>query len=163
MFPRTIRRSFIPQRCIRQFQSSALRPMPSKAGQDKDSIDTTSNEYSKSGGDGQAAGEAAAFDPNTTRPETEMEESGNGSVSLHFVYTWPRMYEWLMCCEQDGKNPLNASPANHEISHTNTEGQQGKAQGSKDETGSGSGRQRTSGGGGPTKSGGGQSGGGTAG
>lgn len=58
---------------------------------------------------------------------------------------------------------MNASPANHEISHTDADKQRGQPQGSKDETGSGSGRQRTSGGGSPTKSGGGQSGGGTAG
>lgn len=66
-------------------------------------------------------------------------------------------------CVQEKNSPLNASPANHEIRHTNTEAQKGKAQGSEDQTGGGSERQRTSGRGSPTKSGGGQSGGGTAG
>lgn len=86
MFPRTIRRSFVSQRqqlVIRQFQTSPLRSLASKAGQDKDSIDTTSNEYSKSGGDDQAAQESAAFDPSKTSPESESQSAAeeSGGVS----------------------------------------------------------------------------------
>lgn len=86
MFPRTIRRSFVSQRqqlVIRQFQTSPLRSLASKAGQDKDSIDTTSNEYSKSGGDNQAAQESAAFDPSKTSPESESQSAAeeSGGVS----------------------------------------------------------------------------------
>lgn len=86
MFPRTIRRSFVSQRqqlVIRQFQTPPLRSLASKAGQDKDSIDTTSNEYSKSGGDNQAAQESAAFDPSKTSPESESQSAAeeSGGVS----------------------------------------------------------------------------------
>lgn len=82
MLPRTIRRSFVQQRYVRQYQSSALRAASKPEDMmDKDKIDTTSNEYSQSGGDGQAAGESTAFDPKTTRPEGEMQQSGSKNVS----------------------------------------------------------------------------------
>lgn len=45
---------------------------------DKDSLKPESNEYSKSGSDSKtaAATEEAAFDPDTTRPETEHDQAG---------------------------------------------------------------------------------------
>ncbi|KAM3415238.1 hypothetical protein BST61_g8769 [Cercospora zeina] len=127
MLSRTVRRGFVPSRHVRSFQTSTTRPWPSKYDQDKDSINTTSNEYSKSAGDGQAAGGGAAFDPKQTSPESQHESAR----------------------QESGSNSDN--PLNHQ------------AQGSKDETGGGSGRSRSSGGGSPAKSGGGQSGGGGSG
>ncbi|PPJ55773.1 hypothetical protein CBER1_01562 [Cercospora berteroae] len=144
MLSRTVRRGFVQSRHVRPFQTSATRPLPSKYDQDKDSINTTSNEYSKSSGDGQAAEEGTAFDPNQTSPESQHESARQESGS-------------------NSDNPLNVSPANHDISRTNADKQQHQAQGSKDETGGGSGRSRSSGGGSPQKSGGGQSGGGGSG
>ncbi|KAI5369818.1 hypothetical protein Slin15195_G006960 [Septoria linicola] len=144
MLPRTVRRGFVSSRYIRQHQTSVSRFSPSKYDQDKDSINTTSNEYSKSAGDGQAAAEDTAFDPSKTSPESQHESARQESGS-------------------NSDNPLNVSPANHDISHTNADKQQHQPQGSKDETGGGSSRSRTSGGGSPAKSGGGSSGGGTSG
>jgi hypothetical protein len=48
-----------------------------KGAEDKDSINTESTEYSKSGGDGASAGatDDAAFSPDKTRPEEEHESA----------------------------------------------------------------------------------------
>jgi len=40
---------------------------------DKDSMNTESTEYSKSGSDAQSAHSPSAFDPNNTSPEGQME------------------------------------------------------------------------------------------
>lgn len=70
----------------RQFQSHA-RQLDSKDNiMDKDSINTESREYSRSGGDGSSAGADAAFSADKTRPEEEHNAAGReaGSVSRIF-------------------------------------------------------------------------------
>ena len=96
---------------------------------DKDSIKTTSNEYSKSGSDDEAAHTDAAFDPKQTSPEAAEASAEK---------------------EAGGKdNSLNASPGNHEISHANDPEVGGASQGTND---------KASGAGSPNKQGGKKSG-----
>ncbi|KAJ4371866.1 hypothetical protein N0V86_008420 [Didymella sp. IMI 355093] len=112
---------------------STSRPLfAQKGAEDKDSIKTTSNEYSKSGSDDAAAHSDAAFDPNQTSPEaaeaTAEKEAGGAD------------------------NALNVSPGNHEVSHANDPQIGGASQGTND---------KSSGAGSPNKQGGGSSGGGS--
>lgn len=105
MLSNTLRRSLIRGRpststlafTTRSFQTSTSRSFPGKNDQDKDSIDTTSREYSKSGGDAAAANatDKAAFDPQQTRPETEHETARQetGSVSRE---AWQGGADWLI-------------------------------------------------------------------
>jgi hypothetical protein len=44
---------------------------PKKGSEDRNSIDTESGEYSKSGTDDAAARDASAFDPSKTSPESQ--------------------------------------------------------------------------------------------
>jgi len=127
----------------RHFQTASQRQFPYKNTQDKDTIKTDSNEYSKSGGDGAAARqtEDIAFNPDKTSPEEQHDAASRKMGG-------------------DSNNPLNVSPANTEIGKPRGE-QEGGAQGSPGETGQGSEqRSKTSGGGSAQKSGGGKSGGG---
>ncbi|KAM0707927.1 hypothetical protein Q7P35_004576 [Cladosporium inversicolor] len=142
----TLRRSLLTTRASRGPLVVASRPfsqspisLARKDTQDKDSLKPEPNEYSKSGSDDAAAAvEQAAFDPSQTRPEQEQAtaEKESGSEA----------------------NPLEASPANHEISKSKVD-KEGK-------TGGASGGQVTkdresaaqSGGSGAPKSGGGKSG-----
>ncbi|KAF2117222.1 hypothetical protein BDV96DRAFT_598146 [Lophiotrema nucula] len=82
----------------RCFSNTPLTLFPRKDTQDKDSLDPSSSEYSKSGTDNATAGTDAAFDPNETRPEKEEhnagQESGGGG----------------------DQNSLNVSPSNPEVS-----------------------------------------------
>lgn len=56
----------------RSFTSTSIRPNDKQNMMDKDSINTDSREYSKTGGDDStAATEDAAFNPNKTSPEEE--------------------------------------------------------------------------------------------
>lgn len=55
----------------RHLHNSSAVSTKKESLQDKDSINTDSNEYSKSGGDKAAAHSDTAFDPNETRPEQE--------------------------------------------------------------------------------------------
>lgn len=66
----------LPQRTFHQ----ASRAMfPRKDAQDRESIDTESTEYSKSGSDDAAArNEEAAFDPSKTSPESQKQKAGEG-------------------------------------------------------------------------------------
>ncbi|ESZ94315.1 hypothetical protein SBOR_5311 [Sclerotinia borealis F-4128] len=83
----------------RPFTTTHPLSHPRKDSQDKNSINTESTEYSKSGTDDAAAREEeAAFDPNTTRPETEKAQAGKGAKK-----------------EGEG-NPLEVSPANTVVS-----------------------------------------------
>jgi len=71
----------------------------------KDRINTESTEYSKSGTDNEAANqESVAFNPDVTDPAAEKKKAGESN-------------------EESG-NPLDASPANHDISkpRSTTEG-----------------------------------------
>ncbi|MCJ1327349.1 hypothetical protein MMC10_004018 [Thelotrema lepadinum] len=78
----------------RPLSTTPLRLYPRKDSQDRESINTDATEYSKSGSDDAAAQKDVAFEPGNTKPEEAMgkaEQEGNG-------------------------NPLDASPANHDIS-----------------------------------------------
>ncbi|KAJ4342835.1 hypothetical protein N0V95_006814 [Ascochyta clinopodiicola] len=100
-----------------------------KDAQDKDSLKTTSNEYSKSGSDDAAAHTDAAFNPNQTTPE-EAEASAEK--------------------ESGGQdNSLNVSPGNPEVSKPNDPEIGGASQGTNN---------KASGAGSPNKQGGGSSG-----
>jgi len=46
----------------------------------RESMNTTSTEYSQSAGDAAAAHESEAFDPNSTRPEQEKKEGSERKV-----------------------------------------------------------------------------------
>jgi len=70
------------------------------AQKDREKINTDANEYAKSGTDDTAAkNEEAAFDPNITSPEGAKDKAGEGNK----------------------ENPLDASPANQEISQGTSE------------------------------------------
>ena len=84
MFSSTFRRSLAarPSYASRQlitprnFQTSS-RSLARKDAQDKDSMVTESNEYSKSGSDDKSAGmDDAAFNPDKTSPEEEQASAG---------------------------------------------------------------------------------------
>ncbi|KAH6629057.1 hypothetical protein C7974DRAFT_393765 [Boeremia exigua] len=107
-FARAARIQFPAPRLI-----STSRPCFAKKGAEaRDSIDTTSTEYSKSGSDDAAAHTDAAFDPNQTSPEAAEASAEK---------------------EAGGKdNSLNASPGNHEISHANDPQVGGASQGTND-------------------------------
>ncbi|MCJ1380127.1 hypothetical protein MMC17_003230 [Xylographa soralifera] len=107
--------------------STTSRTLYSRAdSQHKDSMNTEAQEYAKSGTDVDAANQnSAAFDPSKTEPMEQKEEAGKG--------------------KGDSSNPLEVSPANPEVSKQRPE-QEGGA-----ESGTGSGRERSSGGGSPAK------------
>jgi len=81
MAGRAVRQIAFPAsfRLQRLHQSPLLR-MPRKDSQDKDSINTDTTEYSKSGTDDDAVrNEQAAFDPNQTAPGEQKEKAGEGN------------------------------------------------------------------------------------
>jgi hypothetical protein len=84
-----------------QKQDPEENPSHQRAAQlDREKIDSEPNEYSKSGTDEASAGnEEAAFDPNITDPQEAKEKAGEGNKV----------------------NPLDASPANPEISQGTSE------------------------------------------
>ncbi|ETI27995.1 hypothetical protein G647_00444 [Cladophialophora carrionii CBS 160.54] len=89
-----------PRRFAQQ-QDPEENPNNQRAAQlDREKIDRDPNEYSKSGTDESSAGnEEAAFDPNITDPQEAKEKAGEGNQV----------------------NPLDASPANPEISQGTSE------------------------------------------
>lgn len=90
---------------------------PRKDTQDKDSLNPTSTEYSKSGSDDAAAAtQDAAFNPNKTSPE-EAQKAAEGESNI---------------------NPLNVSPGNPEVNQARGD-QEGGAQGSPRTSASGGG------------------------
>ncbi|KAL9082487.1 MAG: hypothetical protein Q9159_006373 [Coniocarpon cinnabarinum] len=90
---------------------------------DKDAINTSSNEYSKTGeGDAGAAHTSKAFDPHDTSPESQ-----HGGTQA----------------EAGSANPLEVSPGNHDTARF--EGAKGK-EGSHAESAGGVGRRGVSGG-----------------
>jgi len=80
----------VSPRCFTTSPTSFAR----KDTQEKDSINTSSNEYSKSGSDGDAASSGAAFDPGNTSPEGENKTAE----------------------KEGGGNSLDVSPSNPEVS-----------------------------------------------
>ncbi|PSN75555.1 hypothetical protein BS50DRAFT_568182 [Corynespora cassiicola Philippines] len=113
--------SSLPTRLI---TTTAPSYFPRKDTQDKDSLNPTSTEYSKSGSDDAAAAASdAAFNPNKTSPEEERDTAER---------------------ESNG-NPLDVSPGNPEISKPRGE-QEGGAQGSPRTSASGGGSAPKSGG-----------------
>jgi len=112
------------------FHTNSRYLWPSKDAQDKDSLKPRSTEYSKSGSDDSAANDTA-FDPNTTRPETEeAQESDNPAEG----------------------NSLEVSPGNKKVSEAR-DPKEGEVDNAPQEN-----RARTSGHGSPSKAGGGKSG-----
>ncbi|KAF2765897.1 hypothetical protein EJ03DRAFT_279187 [Teratosphaeria nubilosa] len=134
-----------PAFAARQFSIASGR-YARKDAMGKDDLKPEPNEYSKSASDDQAARvDKTAFDPNQTSPESQEASAGQEGADEGF------------------NNPLNASPANHELSHVN-DPKKGQPEGSpSDSAGHEGGRARTSGGGGAPKSSGGKYGGGTSG
>ncbi|KAG8625331.1 hypothetical protein KVT40_007082 [Elsinoe batatas] len=124
------RPSFIPARNLSRTTPFAAR----KDAVDKDDLKPEGNEYSKSASDAEAAQiHDAAFSRDKTKPEEQLDaaESERGTVSA----------------PEQGKsgNPLNASPANHEISQPR-KGTEGGPESSSAQSGQGpSDRQRSSG------------------
>ncbi|KAK0650691.1 hypothetical protein DIS24_g6562 [Lasiodiplodia hormozganensis] len=107
---------------------------------ERDRLNPTSTEYSKTGSDDAAAHmDDAAFNPNKTRPEEEV-----GSAERE---------------SGEGPNPLNVSPGNRDVSATKDPKQSGPDR-SPSESGEASSRARTSSRGSPAKHGGGKTGGG---
>lgn len=89
-----------PAAALRPFSLSSTRLYPRKDSQDRESINTESTEYSKSGSDdSSAAQEDAAFNTDTTSPREEKKKAGQGNEG----------------------NPLEVSPANPEISKPSSE------------------------------------------
>ncbi|KAJ8117936.1 hypothetical protein OPT61_g984 [Boeremia exigua] len=126
---RSLARAARTQIIAPRFLSTSRRFLAQKGAEDKDTINTTSNEYSKSGSDDAAAHTDAAFDPSQTSPEAAeaSAEKETGSQA----------------------NSLNVSPGNHEISHANDPEVGGASQGTNN---------KPSGAGSPNKQGGGSSG-----
>lgn len=93
---------------------------------DREKMNTESNEYSKSGSDAKSAQEDAAFDPSTTSPESQKQESSDQAPN-----------------SASQGDPLEVSPGNKEISKPRDQ-QEGGAEKGEDKTG-------TSGSGSPSK------------
>jgi hypothetical protein len=132
MFSAQVSRRFIQRTAIHRparFLSTTSSLQARKDTQDKDSLKPAASEYSKSGDDDAASHSGAAFDPDTTSPESAEKQS-----------------------EQEGGSggALNVSPGNPEVSKPRGD-EEGGAQGSP-KSGGGSGA------GGAPKSGGNQSG-----
>lgn len=85
-----------PIRSLAAKQDPERHPHPQRDAQgDRDKINPEANEYAKSGTDNTAASnDEAAFDPNITDPQEAKKKAGEGNEV----------------------NPLDASPANPEIS-----------------------------------------------
>ncbi|KAJ4401021.1 hypothetical protein N0V91_008275 [Didymella pomorum] len=129
---RSLARATRTQFASPRFLSTSRPLFAQKGAEDKDSIKTTSNEYSKSGSDDAAAHTDAAFDPSQTSPEAaeaSAEKEAGGA-----------------------DNSLNVSPGNPEVSQPNDPEIGGASQGTND---------KASGAGSPNKQGGGSSGGGS--
>ncbi|KEF59577.1 uncharacterized protein A1O9_04422 [Exophiala aquamarina CBS 119918] len=88
-------------------QDPERNPHPQRdAQQDRDKLDPQANEYAKSGSDDTAAKQdEAAFDPNITDPQEAKKKAGEGNQV----------------------NPLDASPANPDISQGTAEEEGGVA------------------------------------
>ncbi|KAF4549763.1 Hypothetical protein D9617_20g028190 [Elsinoe fawcettii] len=114
--------SFVPARSITRSAPLAAR----KDAQGKDDLKPEGNEYSKSASDDEASRiQETAFSRDKTRPEEQL-QSGEA--------------------ERGTGNPLDASPANHDISQPR-KGTEGGPESSSAQSGQGpSDRQRTSGG-----------------
>lgn len=126
---RSLARVARPQFSQPRFLSTTRPLFARKGAEDKDSMDTSPTEYSKSGSDSEAAHTDAAFNPNKTSPEAAEASAEK---------------------ESGGKdNSLNMSPGNHEASHANDSQVGGASQGTND---------KPSGAGSPNKQGGGSSG-----
>lgn len=79
--PQMIRPTSIRQ--CRTMHNTAFRRQEDKKDDlmDKDSMNTTSTEYSKSGGDQQASQDGTAFDPSKTSPESQLGQEEESKVS----------------------------------------------------------------------------------
>lgn len=121
----TVQRTITPS-VLRPFSQTRI-PAARKDAQGKDDMKVEPNEYSKSGSDNAAAAvEETAFSPDKTSPEEQHASAGKES--------------------EKESNPLDVSPANHDVSQPRG-GQEGGHEGSSAQSGQGnSDRARTSGG-----------------
>ncbi|KAL9604669.1 MAG: hypothetical protein Q9219_000389 [cf. Caloplaca sp. 3 TL-2023] len=123
-----------PAPTFRPFSHSPRISYPRKDSQHKDSINTEATEYSKSGtDDASARHEDTAFDPTVTGPGEQKDKVGSKTGG-----------------EQASDNPLEVSPANHDVSQPRSS-TEGGAESSSASSGDVSGRERSSGGGSPRK------------
>jgi len=67
---------------VRTFTQTPLTRYPRKGSQDKDSIDRTATEYSKTGSDDSTAQMDAAFDPSNTDPQAEKNDSEGSELDV---------------------------------------------------------------------------------
>jgi hypothetical protein len=89
------------------FHPTTLKPLSTstplsarKGAEDKDSLQPRRSEYSQTGGDDAAAENSdAAFNPNKTRPEEEVDTAGTNKKD-----------------NPHGGNPLDVSPGNTDVS-----------------------------------------------
>ena len=75
---------------LRHFSQSQRPCWPKKQSQDRESIDTESTEYSKSGTDDSAAHSKVAFDPTTRSPEEEKSQASKEKMSASILQTRAR-------------------------------------------------------------------------
>ncbi|KAK1579780.1 uncharacterized protein LY79DRAFT_672278 [Colletotrichum navitas] len=66
----------------RAFAGGAARRHAYKDTQDRESLNPSGTEGTKTGRDSDVAHEDGAFDPSTTRPGTEKDEAGGGSLDV---------------------------------------------------------------------------------
>ncbi|KAK2041311.1 hypothetical protein LZ31DRAFT_577765 [Colletotrichum somersetense] len=66
----------------RTFAGGAARRHAYKDTQDRESLNPSGTEGTKTGRDSDVAHEAGAFDPSTTRPGAEKDEAGGGSLDV---------------------------------------------------------------------------------
>jgi hypothetical protein len=69
---------------VRQLHQTTAFGSPRKDAQGKDEIDAAPTEYSKSGTDSDVAHSDTAFDPDTTKPETEKKRA-DPKARNHFM------------------------------------------------------------------------------
>jgi len=67
---------------VRTFTQTPLARYPRKDSQDKDSIDASATEYSKSGTDDSAAHKSSAFDPSDTDPQSEKDNAEGSALDV---------------------------------------------------------------------------------
>lgn len=99
----------------RHFQSSSRPRFPAKNDQDKDSIRPVSDEYSKSGGDQNAAKatEDIAFSPNKTSPEEQHDaasaQQGGVSVEIYVPDVPENERKWVGLTD-DAEDRMRTTP-----------------------------------------------------
>ncbi|KAI9835950.1 MAG: hypothetical protein M1819_001848 [Sarea resinae] len=119
--PRRFLASSQPANLARPFHASSRSCHPRKDDQDRNSINTESTEYSKTGSDAESAHmDDAAYNPKKTDPGSELHSADKESGAE--------------------PNPLDVSPANPEVSKQRDPTEGGAESGTANERGRSSGR-----------------------